>query len=134
MILLREIGMDNRLSTDIERGQTPETQLLALREYADHRGFTVIDEYIDIGISGAQDRRPQLDRMITDARRRLFDVVLVARFDRFARSTRHLILALEEFHALQIDFISLSESVGTSTPMGKMIFTVWVRLRNWSAI
>ena len=59
-----------------------------------------------------------------DARRRKFDAVLVARFDRFARSTRHLVLALEEFNALGLDFISLSESVDTSTPMGKMVFTV----------
>ena len=59
-----------------------------------------------------------------DAKRRRFDSVLVARFDRFARSTRHLVLALEEFSALGIDFISLPESIDTSTPMGKMVFTV----------
>ncbi len=61
---------------------------------------------------------------MTDARKRRFDAVLVARFDRFARSTRHLVLALEEFNALGVDFISLSESVDTSTPMGKMVYTV----------
>jgi DNA invertase Pin-like site-specific DNA recombinase len=86
--------------------------------------MTVTDEYVDIGISGAKDRRPELDRLMTDARRRRFDIVLVARFDRFARSTRHLILALEEFQSLDVDFISLNESIDTSTPMGKMIFTV----------
>jgi DNA invertase Pin-like site-specific DNA recombinase len=79
---------------------------------------------VDVGISGAKDRRPELDRLMTDARRRRFDIVLVARFDRFARSTRHLILALEEFQSLGVDFISLNESIDTSTPMGKMIFTV----------
>ena len=105
-------------------GQDPETQLIALREYAGHRGMTVTDEYVDVGISGAKDRRPELDRMMKDARRRRFDVVLVARFDRFARSTKHLVLALEEFNALGIDFVSLNESIDTSTPMGKMIFTV----------
>jgi DNA invertase Pin-like site-specific DNA recombinase len=106
------------------RGQDPETQLIALPEYAGHRGMTITDEYVDIGISGAKDRRPELDRLMTDARRRRFDAVLVARFDRFARSTRHLILALEEFQSLDVDFISLNENIDTSTPMGKMIFTV----------
>jgi DNA invertase Pin-like site-specific DNA recombinase len=79
---------------------------------------------VDVGISGAKDRRPKLDRMMVDARRQRFDIVLVARFDRFARSTKHLVLALEEFNALGIDFVSVNESVDTSTPMGKMIFTV----------
>ena len=81
-------------------------------------------EYVDVGISGSKDSRPALNRLMADARKRRFDAVLVARFDRFARSTRHLVLALEEFNALGVDFISLSESVDTSTPMGKMVYTV----------
>lgn len=97
---------------------------VALREYADRRGLEIIDEYRDEGISGAKDRRPELDRLMVDARKRRFDAVLVARFDRFARSTKHLVLALEEFHALSIDFICLSESIDTSTSMGRMVFTV----------
>src|SRR5215471_17789486 len=105
-------------------GQTTDTQAVALREYAARRDFQIVDEYRDEGISGAKDHRPELDRMMSDARKRRFDAVLVARFDRFARSTKHLVLALEEFQALGIDFISLNESVDTSTPMGKMIFTV----------
>jgi DNA invertase Pin-like site-specific DNA recombinase len=112
-----------RVSTK-NHGQTTDTQALALREYAQHRGFQVIDEYRDEGISGAKDRRPQLDRLMADARKRRFDAVLVARFDRFARSTKHLVLALEEFSSLGIDFISLNESIDTSTPMGRMVFTV----------
>src|SRR5215510_12586385 len=119
----QRVGLYARVSTK-NAGQDPETQLLALREYAGHRGMTITDEYVDIGISGAKDRRPELDRLMTDARRRRFDVVLVARFDRFARSTKHLVLALEEFSSLGIDFVSLNESVDTSTPMGKMVFTV----------
>src|SRR6059036_277666 len=111
-------------SDDIERGQNPETQLLPLREYAAHRGFSVVDEYIDVGISGSKDSRPALDRLMKDARARHFDVVIVARFDRFARSVSHLLRALEEFNHLGVDFVSLSESIDTSTPMGKMIFTV----------
>lgn len=104
--------------------QDPETQLIALREYARARGFDVVDEYVDVGISGSKESRPALDRLMTDARRRRFDTIAVARFDRFARSTRHLVLALEEFNALGVDFISLSESLDTSTPMGKMVYTV----------
>jgi DNA invertase Pin-like site-specific DNA recombinase len=105
-------------------GQTTDTQALALREYAERRGFQVVDEYADEGISGAKDRRPQLDRLMADARKRRFDAVLVARFDRFARSTKHLVLALEEFSSLGIDFIGLNESIDTSSPMGRMVFTV----------
>ena len=105
-------------------GQTTDTQALALREYAERRGFEIIGEYRDEGISGSKDSRPALDRLMKDARARKFDVVIVARFDRFARSVSHLLRALEEFSHLGIDFVSLSESIDTSTPMGKMIFTV----------
>src|SRR5499433_2952049 len=104
-------------------GQTTDTQAVALHEYAQRRGFEVI-EYRDEGISGSKDSRPGLDRLMKDARARKFDVVIVARFDRFARSVSHLLRALEEFGHLGIDFVSLSESIDTSTPMGKMIFTV----------
>ena len=117
------IALYARVSTK-NNGQDPETQLLALREYAQARGLEISTEYIDVGISGSKDRRPALDRLMKDAHRRKFDAVLVARFDRFARSTRHLVLALEEFTALGVDFISLSESIDTSTPMGKMVYTV----------
>ena len=105
-------------------GQTTDTQALALREYSQRRGFEVLGEYRDEGISGSKDSRPALDRLMKDARARKFDVVIVARFDRFARSVSHLLRALEEFSHLGIDFVSLSESIDTSTPMGKMIFTV----------
>ena len=115
-----KIALYARVSTK-NNGQNPETQLLALREYAKARGFQVFNEYVDVGISGSKEKRPALDRLMKDARRRKFDAVLVARFDRFARSTRHLVLALEEFNALGVDFISLSESVDTSTPMGKIL-------------
>src|SRR5262249_33671728 len=104
-------------------GQTTDTQAVALREYAERRGFEVI-EYRDEGISGSKDSRPALDRLMKDARARKFDVVIVARFDRFARSVSHLLRALDEFNHLGISFISLSESIDTSTPVGKMIFTV----------
>lgn len=118
----RRAALYMRVST--KNGQTTETQALALYEYASHRGFEVVEEYRDEGISGSKDSRPALDKLIREARARKFDVVIVARFDRFARSVSHLLRALEEFSHLGVDFVSLSESIDTSTPMGKMIFTV----------
>jgi DNA invertase Pin-like site-specific DNA recombinase len=120
---LKRAALYLRISTK-NHGQTTDTQALALREYAERRGFQIVDEYADEGISGAKDRRPQLDRLMADARKRRFDVVIVARFDRFARSVSHLLRALEEFDQLGVDFVSLSESIDTSTAVGKMIFTV----------
>ena len=117
------VALYARVSTK-NNGQNPETQLVALREYAKNRGFDIAEEYVDLGVSGSKDRRPALDRLMKDARARTIDGVLVTRFDRFARSTKHLVTALEEFQALGVDFLSLGESVDTSTPMGKMIFTV----------
>lgn len=111
-------------STDIQRGQRAKGQLLELRQYAAARGWTITQEYVDRGVSGTQDSRPALDELMADARRRKFEAVLVWRFDRFARSTKHLISALEEFQAVGVDFISLTEAIDTSTPMGKMVFTI----------
>ena len=120
---MKRAALYMRVSTK-GHGQTTETQALALREYVAHRGFAIVEEYRDEGISGSKDSRPALDRLMKDARARKFDVVIVARFDRFARSVSHLLRALEEFSHLGVDFVSLSESIDTSTPMGKMIFTV----------
>jgi DNA invertase Pin-like site-specific DNA recombinase len=120
---MKRAALYMRVSTK-GHGQTTETQAVALREYAAHRGFEIIEEYRDEGISGSKDSRPALDHLMKEARTRKFDVVIVARFDRFARSVSHLLRALEEFNHLGIDFVSLSESIDTSTPMGKMIFTV----------
>lgn len=97
-------------------------QLRELREYCQRRELVVVAEYVDKGISGAKDRRPELDRLQTDAHRRRFDSVVVWRFDRFARSVSHLLRALETFRSLGIEFVSLSEQVDTSTPAGKLVF------------
>jgi DNA invertase Pin-like site-specific DNA recombinase len=105
-------------------GQNPEMQLRELREYCQRRGWTAALEYVDLGISGAKEKRPQLDRLLADAHRRHFDAVVVWRFDRFARSVSHLLRALETFRSLGIEFVSLSEQVDTSTPAGKLVFTV----------
>ncbi len=111
-----------RVST--HNGQDPEMQLRELREYCLRRGWPVVGEYVDLGISGAKERRPELDRLNADAHKRKFEVIVVWKFDRFARSVSHLLRALENFRALGVEFVSLSEQIDTSTPTGKMIFTV----------
>ncbi len=99
-------------------------QLEDLRKMAEARQVKLVGEYVDRGISGSKDRRPELDRLMTDARRRKFDAVWCWKFDRFARSLRHLVTALDEFRALRIDFLSHQEAVDTSTPAGRMLFQV----------
>ena len=103
--------------------QNAEMQVNELTEYAQFRKWEIVETYSD-KMSGAKDKRPALDRLMADARRGKFDAVACWRFDRFARSTSHLLRALEEFQALAVDFVSLRESIDTSTPTGKMVFTV----------
>jgi DNA invertase Pin-like site-specific DNA recombinase len=117
-----KVAIYARVSTN--NGQDPEMQLRELREYCERRGWQISREYVDSGISGAKEKRPELDKLLADAHRRHFAAVVVWRFDRFARSVSHLLRALENFRAQGIEFVSLSEQVDTSTPMGKMIFTV----------
>jgi len=102
--------------------QSCAMQLEDLRRYVARFGRSY--EYVEIGVSGAQRRRPQLDALMKDARKRLFDVVLVWKFDRFARSVKHLVDSLEEFRALGIDFISFTEGVDTTTPSGELLFHI----------
>ena len=103
--------------------QDPAVQERPLRELIAQRGWTVYRLYSDRA-SGAKEKRPALDALMADARRGLFDVVVVWRFDRFARSVKQLVLALEEFRSLEIDFISHQEALDTSTPMGRAMFTI----------
>ncbi len=103
--------------------QNTDSQLLDLRRYAADRGWQVYKEYCDC-IRGTKDSRPALNELMNAARKRKFDVTLCWRFDRFARSTRHLINALEEFKSLGIDFCSFQESIDTSSPLGAAIFTI----------
>ena len=110
-----------RVST---RDQSVEMQLVQLREYAQRRGWEIADEYIDEAVSGIKKKRPGLDRLMADCQQRLVDVVLVWKFDRFARSVTHLTQALETFQALGVDFVSYSQNLDTSTPMGKMLFVI----------
>lgn len=119
----RRAVLYSRVST-LHHGQDPEVQSREIREYCQRRGWPLVGEYVDAGISGAKERRPQLDRLIADAHKRKFEIVVVWKFDRFARSVSHLLRALENFRALGIEFVSLSEQIDTSTPTGRMIFTV----------
>jgi len=104
--------------------QSAGMQLDELRDLATRRAWKIVGEYVDEGFSGTKSSRPELDKLMADSRRRRFDLVLVWRFDRFARSTGHLLTALDEFRSLGVDFISHHEAIDTTTPLGKMVFTV----------
>jgi DNA invertase Pin-like site-specific DNA recombinase len=99
-------------------------QLAELRDYCQRRGWELIGEYVDHGISGAREHRPQLDRLMSDAHRRHFDVALVWKLDRFGRSLKHLVNSLAEFEALGIAFISLRDNLDLTTPTGRLMFQI----------
>jgi DNA invertase Pin-like site-specific DNA recombinase len=101
-----------------------ENQILDLRKLAVQRNFEVVHEYCDRGISGGKAKRPRLDAMMADARRGGFSVVLVAAFDRIARSTKNFLEIVDELHELRIEFISAREAIDTSGPMGRMFITM----------
>src|SRR5271169_6645497 len=115
-----------RVSTN--NGQNPEMQLSELRAYCEKRGWEAVGEFVDVGVSGAKERRPALDRLLILCRKRLVDAVVVYRYDRFARSLRQLVNALEEFRSLGIEFISLQEGVDTSTPNGRLVFGIFASI------
>jgi DNA invertase Pin-like site-specific DNA recombinase len=115
-----------RVST-VDKGQDPEVQLRDLREYAARRGLEAVAEFVDFA-SGARNGRPEYQRMFDAARKRRFDVLLVWRYDRFARSMQELVNALEEFRTLGIDFISYRENADTTTAQGKLIFGIMASL------
>jgi DNA invertase Pin-like site-specific DNA recombinase len=116
----KTVALYARVST---ADQNCEMQLDELRRFAGQRLGRAY-EYVDVGVSGTQRRRPQLDALLKDAHKRLFDVVLVWKFDRFARSVKHLVDSLEEFRALGIDFISYTEGIDTTTPSGELLFHI----------
>ncbi len=118
---MKRVALYARVSTS---EQSTESQLLDLRRYTRERGWQLYREFCDNGVSGTKDSRPALNELMNDAKKRRFDAVLVWRFDRFARSTKHLILALEEFRNLGIDFVSYQENIDTSSPLGSAIFTI----------
>jgi DNA invertase Pin-like site-specific DNA recombinase len=120
------VALYARVSTAV--GQDPEMQLRELREYCVRRRWEIAGEFVDTGFSGATQRRPQLDRLLEEARRARFEAVVVYRYDRFARSLRQLVNALGEFDALGIQFVSLHEGVDTSTPNGRLIFGIFASI------
>jgi len=104
--------------------QTTANQLLDLRQMVEQRGYQVVEEYVDHGISGAKARRPALDRMMKDARRGRFGVVVVWAFDRLARSVRHFLEVLDELNHLNVEFVSFRENIDTGGPLGRAIIVI----------
>ena len=115
------IAIYARVST---KDQSCELQLPDLRSYCAARRFEAVREYVDVGQSGAKESRPELNKLMDDARKRQFDAIVVWRFDRFARSTKQPLRALEEFSFLGIQFMSYQENIDTSSPLGQAFFTI----------
>ncbi len=118
---VKRVAVYARVST---KDQSVDMQLNDLERYTRERGFNVFKIYADNGVSGTKETRPALSELMNDAKKRKFDTVLVWRFDRFARSTKHLVTALYEFRNLGIDFISYQENIDTSSPLGEAVFTI----------
>jgi DNA invertase Pin-like site-specific DNA recombinase len=112
-----------RVSTT-NHGQDAGLQTRDMHQFAEARGWKLADEYVDSGVSGSTDSRPELNRLMADAKRRRFDVVLVWKLDRFGRSLRHLVNALAEFESLNIAFVSLSDNLDLSTASGRLMFQI----------
>jgi DNA invertase Pin-like site-specific DNA recombinase len=121
--------MPNRIRTALylrvsTADQKPDLQYDGLRSYAARAGLDIVGDYLDIAVSGRKQGRPQLNALMTAVRNREYDCVLVWKFDRFARSTRHLLIALEEFTHLGVRFISVQDQIDTDSPMGRAMFTI----------
>jgi DNA invertase Pin-like site-specific DNA recombinase len=118
---MKRVAIYARVSTG---DQTCDNQLRDLRDYCRARGWETMTEYVDQGISGTREKRPALDKLMAEVKARKVDVVVVAAFDRFGRSVRHLVEALDLFHHLNVEFISLREQVDTGSALGQAIFTI----------
>jgi DNA invertase Pin-like site-specific DNA recombinase len=105
-------------------GQHPEMQLAELREYASRRGWEIAGEYLDEGVSGSKESRPELNRLVDDSHRRQFDIVLVWKIDRFGRSLKHLVNALADLDSYGVTFASLKDNLDLSTPSGRLMFQI----------
>jgi len=118
---MKRVALYLRVST---LDQHPETQALELRKYAAQRGYEIVEEYVDHGVSGTRVRRPALDRLLKDAHRHRFSAVMVWACDRVARSTKHFLQVLDELGELQIQFLSMRESIDTEGPLGRAIIVI----------
>ncbi len=119
---MKRVALYARCSTAAD--QHPETQLRDLRDYCRARGWEHVTEHVDHGVSGTKDRRAALDRLMVEVKARRVDVVVVAAFDRFGRSVRHLVETLELFRHLGVEFISLREQIDTGSALGQAVFTI----------
>ena len=117
----KRVAIYVRVST---KDQSVDMQFNDLERYSRERGLNVFKVYEDSGVSGTKETRPALNELMDHAKKKRFDMVLVWRFDRFARSTKHLVTALHEFRHIGIDFISFQENIDTSSPLGEAIFTI----------
>jgi DNA invertase Pin-like site-specific DNA recombinase len=125
LMKVKKAALYVRVSTN---GQDPTVQTVELREFCHLRGFRIAAEFVDKGISGSRERRPALDALMVACRKRQVDAVVVYRYDRFARSLRQLVNALEEFCCLGVDFISIHEGVDTTTPNGRLVFGIFASI------
>ena len=105
-------------------GQHPEMQLAELRQFAAHRGWQIVSEYVDEGVSGSKESRPALNRLMSDAHQRKFDVVLVWKIDRFGRSLKHLVNTLADLDSYAVTFASLKDNLDLSTASGRLMFQI----------
>ena len=121
-LIISRVALYARVST--LNGQNPEMQLSELREYAARRGWTVSGEYVDQGVSGSKESRPELNRLTADAHRRAFDAVLVWKIDRYGRSLKHLVNALADLSAYGVAFVSFRDNLDLSTPSGRLMFQI----------
>ncbi len=119
---IARVALYARVST--LNNQDPEMQLAELREYAGRRGWQIVEEFTDQGVSGCKESRPALNRLMSDACRQRFDAVLVWKIDRFGRSLKHLVNALAELAALGVAFVSLRDNLDLSTPSGRLMFQI----------
>ncbi len=119
---IRSVALYARVST--LNGQNPDMQLAELREYARRRGWIISGEYVDLGVSGAKESRPEFNRMMRAAHLCAFDAVLCWKLDRLGRSLKHLVITLEDLQAYGVAFISLRDNLDLSTPSGRLMFHV----------
>jgi DNA invertase Pin-like site-specific DNA recombinase len=120
--VIRRIALYARVST--LNGQNPEMQLAELREYAQRRGWDVSAEYVDLGVSGSKESRPELNRMLKDAHARAFDAIAVWKLDRLGRSLKHLVTTIADLEHYGVSFVSLRDNLDLSTPAGRLMMHI----------
>ena len=121
-LTIARVALYARVSTSTAK--IPRCSSRELREYASRRGWTITSEYVDQGVSGSKESRPQLNQLMADAHRRKFDAVLVWKIDRFGRSLKHLVNALADLCAYGVAFVSFRDNLDLSTPSGRLMFQI----------